>query len=80
MVAVPEALASALVMAGTSLAAERGTVKVVVVLVPCGEGVLGFAVESEHPTARMPRPTMSADIRYILVCLLESLRRISGRG
>ena len=58
MVAVPLPLASALVMAGTSLAGERGTVKVDVVLVPC-DGAVGD--ESAHPTARTLRPTMSTE-------------------
>jgi hypothetical protein len=82
MVAVPEPLASALEMAGTSLAGERGTVKVDVVLVPCdgADGPDGEDDDSEHPTARMLRPTTSTDIRCMLFCLLDSLRRISGRG
>jgi len=67
MVAVPEPLASALVMAGTSLAGDRGTVNVVV-LVPGDDGADG--PESEHPTARTLRPTMrAAEIRYMLFCL-----------
>jgi hypothetical protein len=82
IVAVPEPLASAFVMAGTSFAGESGTVKVVVVLVPGdGDGDDGDeGVDSEHPTARTLRPTISADIRYMLAFLQESLRRISGRG
>ncbi len=66
MMAVPLPLASALVMAGTSLAGESGTVNVDVVVVPC-DGAVGS--ESEHPTARMLRPTMSAENRFMLFCL-----------
>src|SRR4030095_3541765 len=65
MVAVPEPLASALVVGGTSFAGERGTVNVDVVRVPC-DGA-GGDDESAHPTARMLKPTKSADIRYIAV-------------
>jgi hypothetical protein len=67
-------------MAGTSFAGESGTVKVVVVLVPADGADGDEGVDSEHPTARTLRPTMSADIRYMLAFLQESLRRISGRG
>src|SRR6188768_3103033 len=70
MTAVPEPLASALVMAGTSLAGESGTVKVVVVLVPCGGGDGADGV-SEHATARTLKPAMSTDIRYMWCCLPE---------
>src|SRR5687768_16421428 len=79
MTAVPEPLASALVMGGTSLAGDSGTVKVVVVLVP-SDGAEGDDGESEHPAARMLRPAMSTDIRYMLAVSLDSLRRNSGRG
>src|SRR5688572_19390287 len=64
MVAVPLPLASALAMGGTSLAGERGTVKVDVVWVPC-EGASGD--DSAHPTARTLRPTRSSDNRFIAV-------------
>jgi hypothetical protein len=63
-----------------------GTVNVVVVLVPDedgddgDDGDEGDDGESEHPTARMLRPTMSNDIRNMRFFLLDSLRRISGRG
>ena len=64
--AVPRALASALVIAGTSFAGERGTVNVDVVVVPCA-GASG--VESLHPAARTLRQTISAEIRFMLFCL-----------
>ena len=65
--AVPLPLASALVMAGTSFAGERGTVNVDVVVVPC-DGAVGD--ESPlHPTAKMLRPTMSDENRFMLFCL-----------
>jgi hypothetical protein len=67
MVDVPLALASALVMAGTSFAGERGTVNVDVVVVP-PDGAVGDE-ESPHPAARMLRPTMTAENRFILFCL-----------
>jgi hypothetical protein len=68
-------------MAGTSFAGESGTVNVVVVVVPDdGAGDDGADGESEHPTARTLKQTMSAEIRYMLTFLQDSLRRISGRG
>jgi hypothetical protein len=54
-----------LVMGGISLADERGTVKVEVVVVP-GNGAMD---EPAHPTARTLRPTMRLDNRYMLFCL-----------
>ena len=65
---MPLPLASALVMAGTSFADESGTVKVDVVVVPC-DGAVGDESSSPHPTARMLRPTMSAENRFMLFCL-----------
>jgi hypothetical protein len=67
MMAVPLPLASALAMAGTSFAGERGTVKVDVVVVPW-DGPSGDE-ESLHPTARIVRLTMSAENRFMLFCL-----------
>jgi hypothetical protein len=66
MLAVPLAFESALVMAGTSLAADTGTVNVVVVLVSADGPVVG---ESEHPTARAQRAAMTNTKRFILFCL-----------
>jgi hypothetical protein len=63
MVAVPLPLTSALTIAGTSFAGESGTVKVVVVLVPC-DGSMGD--ESEHPTARTLKPMMSTESLFML--------------
>jgi hypothetical protein len=68
MTAVPFAGASALVTAGTSLAGESGTVNVVVLVVPC-DGDVGEESESEHPTARTLRPTMTHENRFMLCCL-----------
>jgi hypothetical protein len=70
MVAVPLLPASALVIGGTSLAGERGTVNVDVVVpgVP-GEGAVGD--ESLHPTARTLSPTAINESRVILFCLLN---------
>src|SRR5688572_14799345 len=73
MTAVPEALASALVTAGTSFAGESATVNVVVVvLVP--EGVAGD--ELPQPAVRTPSATTSTKNRFIavlpsLICLEE---------
>jgi hypothetical protein len=79
MTAVPLPLASALAIAGTSFAGESGTVNVDVVdVVPC-VGAVG--PESLHPAARMPRPTMIAENRFMTILPFEeSLRKISGRG
>jgi hypothetical protein len=74
MTAVPVLPASALVMAGTSLADERGTVKVVVL---AADGSVGD--ELPHPTVRMVTPTTRSESRFMLFCLLSSLRRISER-
>src|SRR4029453_7172746 len=65
MVAVPEPLASALVVGGTSFAGERGTVNVDGGRVPC-DGAEG-GDEAAPPPARMLKPKKSADIRYIAV-------------
>src|SRR5688572_20148343 len=78
MTAVPLAFASALAMAGTSLAGERGTVKVEVVSVPV-DGSVGD--EAPHPTARTLTPTRSAESLFIAgLPFGMSLRRISARG
>jgi hydrogenase maturation factor HypE len=67
MVAVPLLPASALVIGGTSLVGDRGTVKVDVV-VP-GEGAIGD--ESLHPTAKTLSHTAINESRVILFCLLD---------
>src|SRR4030095_4839914 len=66
--------ASALVIAGTSFAADIGTVKVEVDVDP-GPGVVGLL--SEHPTTRTLRPMMSVESRFMMCCLPfeRSLRR-----
>jgi hypothetical protein len=53
-----------LVIAGTSLAGERGTVKVDVVLVPC---VGSVGDDDPHPTARTLRLRMNTENRFIAV-------------
>ena len=69
MTAVPLPSASALVMAGTSRAGERGTVNVdvVVVVLPC-DGAVGDE-SPPHPTANMLRPMTSVESRFMLCCL-----------
>jgi hypothetical protein len=78
MVTDPLAPASALVVAGTSFAAVRGTVNVDEdVVVPC-DGVVGV---SEQPAMSTLRPMMSAESRFMwfsLPCEC-SLRRMSWR-
>jgi hypothetical protein len=67
MTTEPLAPASALVIGGVSLADERGTVKVDVVLVPC-DGADGDE-ELPQPTASILRPTTSVRSRFMLFCL-----------
>jgi hypothetical protein len=64
MTAVPEPLASALAVGGTSLAGDRGTVNVVVVVVPWEDGPDGDE-DSLHPMASTLRPTISTDRRFM---------------
>jgi hypothetical protein len=73
MTAVPLPLRSALVIAGTSFAGDRGTVKVDVVVVPCDGAAGDF--ESLHPAARMLTPRMNARDRFMLFCLSRFAQR-----